>query len=776
MSTLRSEPTGHDVDSNDRVVYLIDAATAVDTQAANQWIDEQRGGTVTSPTARPTSLTIRHGGLTEFLAQAQREGSDPLFVPLRVSRPQRRILRLLAPPARLRQRPGWRRWLTPGSSDRGVVVVGKPATLAELTDRFHRTGGRSLAAFVGRQASLALDRAERDLIGTEYKFPRFVVEEMTESNRFRVDLAELAASVEQPLPDVEIRVRAILDEMVATENHRAVELWGTLGAYFSRAYNVQADASGLQAIRDLNACYPLVFLPNHRSYLDPLVLRPALLAEGLPLNHVMGGINVGFWPIGPIAKRSGLVLIQRKFSDKIYKWTLRQYMSFLLSKRFNLEWYIEGGRTRTGKLRPPRFGLLTYLFEAMESSDAEDVYLVPTSITYDRLHEVVAMAAESHGAPKQAESFGALIDYIRAQGKIRGTAYLRFGQPISVRQMLEEFPDKRVAVQRSALAVAHAINEVTPVAPGALVSMAMLGAEDRALSTAELWSVVAPLADYIETRGLPIAGGCDLGALDTMTTALRSQMAAGVIRSFDDGPEPLYLLAQDKHLVAAFFRNNAIHFFVMRAFAELALASVALRPEPSVGDDAGADISGTDISETVHARALELRDLLKFEYFFGDREDFQTQLDTELDMIEPNWRTTDSPEKILEVLGGLPVLLAHRVLQAIFEAYQVVADQLLLLAPGEPFDRPSFLQASLGLAQSRRLRQQLQHSEAISNELFDTALQEAANLDLLDVSADAVTNRRRDFAARISFWSEAVRHLRQMALSKLDSIDAREKW
>lgn len=771
MSTLRSEPTDHEVDPSDRVVYLIDAATALDTQAANQWIDDQGGGSASGPSARPVSLTLRRGGLSEFLTRAQGEGSDPLFVPLRVSRPQRRILRLLAPPARLRSRPGWRRWLTPAGSDHGVVVVGKPATLTELLERFNRTGGRSLTAFVGRQASLALDRAERDLIGTEYKFPRFVVEEMTDSNRFRLDLAELASSVEQPLPEVEQRVRVILDEMVATENHRAVELWGTLGAYFSRAYHVEADASGLQAIRDLNACYPLVFLPNHRSYLDPLVLRPALLAEGLPLNHVMGGINVGFWPIGPIAKRSGVVLIQRKFSDKIYKWTLRQYMSFLLSKRFNLEWYIEGGRTRTGKLRPPRFGLLTYLFEAMDSSDAEDVYLVPTSITYDRLHEVVAMAAESHGAPKQAESFRALIEYIRAQGKIRGTAYLRFGEPISVRKMLEEYPDKRVAVQRSALAVAHAINEATPVAPGSLVAMAMLGVEDRALSTAELWSVVAPLADYIETRGLPIAGGCDLGALDTMTGALRSQLAAGVIRCFDDGPEPLYLLAQDKHLVAAFFRNNAIHFFVMRAFAELALVSVALHPA-SLGSDA----NGTDISETVHQRALELRDLLKFEYFFGDRDDFRNQLTTELDLIDPSWRTADTPEQIFGMLAGLPVLLAHRVLQAILEAYQVVADQLLLLAPGEPFDKGSFLESSMRLAQARRLRQQLQHSEAISNELFDTALQEAGNLDLLDVSAEAVTNRRRDFAARISFWAEAVRHLRQMAMSKLDSIDTREKW
>lgn len=773
-STDGSPSTDHAISPTGPVVYLIDSATALDTQAANQWIDEQRSGDAAGSTGsgRPESYAIRGSGLAAFLSRTIQGDADPLMVPLRVSRPQTRpLLRLLAPPARLRSRPGWRRWLTPIDPERGVVVVGKPALLSELRSRFARTGGRSLAAFVGRQATLALDRAERDVIGTEYKFPRFVVEEMTDSTRFRHDLAELASAVGKPGPEVHSRVREILDEMVATENHRAVELWGRLGAYFSRAYNVEADASRMQSIRDLNTRYPLVFLPNHRSYLDPLVLRPALLAAGLPLNHVMGGINVGFWPIGPIAKRSGVVLIQRKFSDEIYKWTLRQYMSFLLSKRFNLEWYIEGGRTRTGKLRPPRFGLLSYLFDALESSDAEDVYLVPTAITYDRLHEVVAMAAESHGAPKQAESVSFLIDYIRAQGKVRGSAYLRFGEPISVRAMLAEYPDKRVAVQRSALAVAHAINEVTPVAPGALVLMAMLGSEERALSTGELWSVVSPLADYVEKRGLPVAGDVNLGSLETMNAALRSQMAGGMVRSFDKGPEPLYLLAQDKHLVAAFFRNNAIHFFVMRAFAELALLSVGTSPDPF--DD---DHNGIDTAETVHRRGLELRDLLKFEYFFEDRDDFHDRLDVELDLMDPDWRSANSTESITKILEAQPVHLAHRVLQAIFEAYQVVADQLVMLEPGRPFERESFLESAMVLAQARRLRQQLQHSEAISNELFDTALQEASNLDLLDVSAESVMNRRRDFAARISFWADAVRLIRAMALAQLESVDPRETW
>ncbi|MDQ1182717.1 glycerol-3-phosphate 1-O-acyltransferase [Rhodococcus sp. SORGH_AS_0301] len=730
--------TGRSSSSDDQV-FLIDAVSDVDVHAADDWIDRHHGD------GRPESVVMTGKALDELTERAG--GADPLITPLRVSWTK-------AP------RKGF--GLRVGRARRGEprIIEGEPASLSALRERFEATAGRSLSSYIARQASLTLDKAEREVIGSEYKVPRFVVEEMTERSQFRADLAELAASVDTPVSAVNARVHEILDEMVATENKGAVELWGQLGAFFSRAYRVEVDTEKLAELRDLDKSFPLVFLPNHRSYLDPLVLRPALLEQGFPLNHVMGGINVGFWPIGPLAKRSGVVLIQRKFSDAVYKWTLRQYMSFLLSKKFNLEWYIEGGRSRTGKLRPPRFGLLTYLFDALENSTAADAYLVPTSITYDRLHEVGEMAKESHGATKQTEGIRMAIGYVRAQGQLRGTVYLRFGTPMSARQFLDEYDDKRVAVQRAALAVSHAINESTPVTPAALVAMAMLGIEDRALNKREMWSIIEPLASYIQQRGLPTAGGVDLTDIDVMTAAVRAQVAAGVVRRFDDGPEPLFLLAQDKHLVASFFRNNAIHFFVMRAIGEL----VVLRTEDCPTGEVAAD----DLWKS----ALELRDMLKFEFFFGEKREFGERLEAEVDLIDPHWRTgLDRPGYALKSLQSQPFHLAHRVLQPIFEAYQVVADQLLTLTPGAKFDKVSFLDDCLGVAQSRRLRQQLEHSEAISNELFDTALQLADNRGLLSTEDDDIASRRQEFAADIAAWGRVSRRIRTMVHVALDSVD-----
>ena len=120
-------------------------------------------------------------------------------------------------------------------------------------------------------------------------------------------------------------------------------------------------------------------------------------------------------------------------------------------------------------------------------------------------------------------------------GKIRGNVYVTFGKPMSVRGFLDSNDDKRVAVQKAALAVSHAINEATPVTATSLVAMAMLGIEDRALNIGELWSIIAPLSEYIKIRGLPTAAGVDLSDVDTMTAAVRAQVSAGVIKRFDNG-------------------------------------------------------------------------------------------------------------------------------------------------------------------------------------------------------------------------------------------------
>src|SRR5262249_44380568 len=111
--------------------------------------------------------------------------------------------------------------------------------------------------------------------------------------------------------------------------------------------------------------YPVVFLPSHKSNLDPPGLPYPLPENGPPPHHTPRGHTMKFFPMGPLVRRSGVFFIRRTFKDDpVYKLVLRHYLDYLIEKRFSLEWYVEGGRSRSGKLLPPRFGLLANVVDA----------------------------------------------------------------------------------------------------------------------------------------------------------------------------------------------------------------------------------------------------------------------------------------------------------------------------------------------------------------------------------------------------------------------------
>ena len=276
------------------------------------------------------------------------------------------------------------------------VVAGEPATVYNLRRRFHdaaETG--TFVSYVRRQAVLACERAELAVIGDRYKVPQLVVEQVTSSAEFQRKVRGLASELDRPEADVLEEAKTALSSLVTVQSRLTLDLSARVNrVFYERAWNIGADTEQLDRLRELNKSQALVFLPSHRSYLDPLVLADVLTAHDFPRNHTLGSDNMSFGPLGALARRSGVVFIRRKFGkDPVYRMAARSYLSFLVGKRFNLEWYPEGGRSRTGKLRSPMLGLLAYLVDAVEEQPGLDVTIVPTSIVYDQLGEIAAMAA-----------------------------------------------------------------------------------------------------------------------------------------------------------------------------------------------------------------------------------------------------------------------------------------------------------------------------------------------------------------------------------------------
>jgi glycerol-3-phosphate O-acyltransferase len=768
----------------------LDASSRLERRLLEQWIAGVRPASVTPadvdaiaiPPSRRRRRWAERGRLEALLAV----GEDPLLAPLRVAwlpgrhaegeRPAtlRDVLLLgdVRDPGRLRQS-----WLLRRHPDRCQIVVGEPAPLSDLRQRWHHSGGidvgetTGLADFVVRQATLALERAERGLRGNRYKVPRLVREDILARPAFRGGLARLARRLGRTEQAVTREASRDLRELAAAHSRTMIDIASQLFRFMiSRGYGKQLryDHDALARIAALSQRHPVVFLPTHKSNLDHPVISLVLYENGLPPNHTAGGINMNFFPLGPIFRRAGVFFIRRSFKDdEVYKLVLQHYIDYLIEKRFSLEWYIEGGRSRSGKMLPPRFGLLAYVIDAYRRGKSEDVYLIPVSIAYDQIQDVREYVAESRGGAKQRESFGWFLSIVRRMRRRYGDIHIRFGEPLSLAGALgpadpsaEPAPDERsLEIQKVAFDVCVRVNRVTPITPTSLVTLALLGVGDRALTVDEILRSLQNMVAWVRRRALPTTAELDLHTAAGVQRTLDALVANGVVTCFSEGLEAVYAISPDQHLAAAYYRNTIIHFTVTGAIAELALLRAA---EEGVADREAEFL----------AEALRVRDLLKFEFFFAEREVFLRELTAETASHDPAWQTAlrGGPADIHALLRRFQPFSAHRVLRPFLEAYRVVADALARWDAAVPVEDGPFLASCLALGKQYTLQRRIRSPESVSKVLFQTALRLAANRRLVAAGDVAAGERRRAFAAEIALVVRRIDAIEALAAARRSGV------
>lgn len=682
----------------------------------------------------------RAARLTDLLAASRRRPWSPLHAPLA-------------------------RWMP----DSARVVAGEPATVATLRAGFadqtrpDEADDDGFTRYVLRQGALACDRAERRVMGDRYKVPRLIVEQITGSSRFAGRVAELAAETGRPAAEVESRLREYLSEMVAVQSPPAIDAFrAAMGPLHSRAWNVDVDEAGLARLRALNQEHPLIFLPSHRSLADPLVLAEVLHTHDFPRNHVLTGADQAIGPFAALGRRAGVVLLRRSMGDDpIYRAAVREYLGQLLAKRFNLEWYIEGGRTRTGKLRRPRYGLLRYLAGALDERPELDAVLVPVSIVYDQLHEVGAMVAEQRGgAAQRTEGLRWLARYARAQRRNVGVARVSFGEPFALRSALAQSGSGGPRLEKVAFRVCDGINAATAVTANSLVTFALLSTRDRALTLDQVADVVAPLTGYLRSRGVSVPR-VELETHSGLCDTLERLAEARVVRMYDRGTEPVFAIAPGRHHVAAFYRNGALHHLVNRALAELAMLRVA-RAGP-----------GEDYLQAAWTQLWRLRDLLKFEFFFAEKREFSRQVLAEVDLLDPGWRTRAAdaaPREVDQALRAAPMLVAHGTLRSFLDAQLVLAEFLVDLEPDAPVERSELLRGCLGLGRQLLLQHRLDRADSVSAELYDSALRLADNRGLLGPGGSRLAARRRRYRDEVHALLGDLGRIGAMESARLEQL------
>ncbi|WP_432696447.1 1-acyl-sn-glycerol-3-phosphate acyltransferase [Marinobacterium sp. YM272] len=394
---------------------------------------------------------------------------------------------------------------------------------------------------------------------------RSQIGEILSDERVRQAIASEAQRLDRPAFELEREAHQRLESMSAHYHHNTVRWLDPLFGLLLRHLYPRIEFEGLQRLQQLSESYQLVYLPAHRSHIDYLLISWGLYQRGLPLPHIAAGENLNLPLVGRILKRGGAVFLRRSFlDDPLYTCLVRVYLEQLLLKEHSFELFIEGQRSRTGRLLPPKLGLLEMLLSHGEQQKAAPLALVPISVNYDLCLDNSQYQRELAGTPKRPESLLGLLSSITLLFRRCGGAYLKVGEPLFTAPTQARQPTPEIAQQ-----VMQQISGATLASETARVATLVLGGADNSIQRQSLEQGIADINQLLPGLGVALPAG-DQPPQQLLKSVIRRQQLS------------LY----GQHLVASekqsgelcYYRNNLAHALIMPG---LLLLLAARLPAPN---------------------------------------------------------------------------------------------------------------------------------------------------------------------------------------------------
>jgi glycerol-3-phosphate O-acyltransferase len=338
-----------------------------------------------------------------------------------------------------------------------------------------------------------------------------------------------------------------------------------IDATFGRLYDgVNFEVPQGMDLVELHKEHHLVLVPNHQSHADYIALTYAIFGiYELPV-YIAGGINLNIFPIGKLFRASGAFFIRRSFgSDLGYKHTFEAYIFYLLKTNKLVEFFFEGGRSRTGKLLSPRFGLFQMLLEAHSHlDDGKELMFIPVALAHEQIPEEKSHSKELSGAKKEKEKSSQLLKIFKLANKKLGTIHVRLSEGIIAKQ----YSDIKQATHEMAFECFKAVGRAMPVTPISLLSMIFLDEPSGALSWDDIITKSNDIVEYCKRFEIPITPSLeDPERMESLEKALHiyiSNSKLDVIKTTHLN-ETFYAIKDSERVAALYFKNMIIHHFIV---------------------------------------------------------------------------------------------------------------------------------------------------------------------------------------------------------------------
>lgn len=343
---------------------------------------------------------------------------------------------------------------------------------------------------------------------------------------------------------------------------------------WNKVYN-GVEVHNFERVTAVAPGHGIVYVPCHRSHVDYLLLSYIIFNRGLMVPHIAAGANLNLPLLGSVLRRSGAFFLRRKFKgEQLYATVFLEYLHLMIDRGFPIEYFIEGGRSRSGRMLAPKAGILAMTIQSFVRSRARPLVFVPVYIGYEKLMEGSSYLAELHGRPKQSESLSDLLAAARLLKRNFGKVHVNFGPPLALAEFLDtQHPDWRQesfdarapwlrnAVEATATVLARSINAQAVVTPVNLLALTLLSTPKHAADLRLLQKQI----EHIQCLLADMAWG------DVVSCRLSAAAVVDYVRRLDllqCHPHPLGdVIRADEQQAAllAYFRNNVLHLFALPA-------------------------------------------------------------------------------------------------------------------------------------------------------------------------------------------------------------------
>ena len=433
-----------------------------------------------------------------------------------------------------------------------------------------------------------LNRQRRSITGPVIKSQQEMTEDILTSKSLREYLAHYAAENRLSLNRTHKKAAAYLKEIAVDSKVQIVNLanWILTWMFKKIFEDLVLDQEEIGRMREKSTEGPLVLVPCHKSHLDYLLLPYVMFRNNMPVPHIAAGKNLAFWPLGPIFRAGGAFFLRRTFKgNPLYAKIFSAYLEKLLFEGFNIKIFIEGGRSRTGKLLAPRPGGLAMLIDAFRNGACEKLFFVPIFIGYDRVIEEDAYLKELEGGKKTPETLKSLLSSKKILKLKYGKVYMKFSEPISIGEYIKEknidlsrvSPQEHLSfVKGFGYKLINAINKSAVAIPHGIIAAAALNCSKNTFTKKELLSLTNTYMNLLIFMKATLSDALQIDPDNVLKSVIDNFIQRNFIELADEDDKDMsehttFIVKHNKRPVLNYYKNSLIPFFSTFAYTASAI-------------------------------------------------------------------------------------------------------------------------------------------------------------------------------------------------------------